>query len=264
MTERLLSTNDPAPFEWHNPHHSGELLITCDHGGREFPGALGSLGLAPSDTERHIAWDIGALDLAKELSNRLRSPLVAGTYSRLVVDLNRFPEDPTSIAQHSDQTAVPGNSALSATAKQQRVDEIFTPYHSEIRQHLANARAVRREPIIIFVHSFTPHFERSHRPWPVGLLSNEDRRLTDPLLHELGAVCGLNVGDNQPYSGRDPYSYSSAVHAESDGLRHTVIEVRQDLIADEAGVLRWAEILSGALRGAIKRMDPTFNLTDET
>lgn len=63
--------------------------------------------------EEHIAWDIGALALAEELSRRLDAPLLAAGYSRLLIDLNRPLEAPDSIPPHSEVYPVPGNRELS-------------------------------------------------------------------------------------------------------------------------------------------------------
>ena len=43
------------------------------------------------------------------------------------------------------------------------------------------------------------------------------------------------VGDNEPYAVSDETDYTIPVHGEARGLMNTGIEIRQDLIADQAG-----------------------------
>ena len=60
----------------------------------------------------------------------------------------------------------------------------------------------------------------------------------------------LLVGDNLPYSGRDHSGYSIFEHGQNRGLHHVMIEVRQDLVASEAGIAEWA----GRLERCFRRM----------
>ena len=56
-----------------------------------------------------------------------------------------------------------------------------------------------------------------------------------PLLAALKSDPALVVGDNEPYSAREPPGYTVRNHAVARGLPHVAIELRQDLIADDAG-----------------------------
>lgn len=213
------------------------------------------LGLAPEHTEKHIAFDIGALSLAGAIADRLNASLIYGKYSRLVVDLNRYPDDHTSMAAVSDDIEVPGNANITERARQARLDSIFHPYHNAIADHLDELWQRRIVPIMILVHSFTPSFGNSNRPWPVGILWNSDGRLALPLMRELSEAHGLNVGDNQPYSGQHPYSYSSVDHCKRREIRHVVIEVRQDLLQSDAQINEWAGVLSSSLTRTIAQLE---------
>jgi predicted N-formylglutamate amidohydrolase len=79
------------------------------------------------------------------------------------------------------------------------------------------------------------------------LLWDSDPRMTVPLLDELRAVDGLVVGDNEPYDGalRNDTMFR---HCTTRGLAHSLIEIRQDLIAREAGVARWIDLLAPILQ----------------
>ena len=52
------------------------------------------------------------------------------------------------------------------------------------------------------------------------------------------------VSDNEPYVVSDETDYTIPVHGEARGLMNSGIEIRQDLIADQAGEQRWADRLA--------------------
>jgi predicted N-formylglutamate amidohydrolase len=244
----LLGSEDPPAFSVERPAGRAPVLVVCDHASNLIPVALESLGLSEEARNRHIAWDIGAASLSRELASRLDAPLVLCGYSRLVVDCNRHPEDPTAFREESDGQVVPGNVGLSAAEREQRLEGIFRPYHDQVEHRLGLMRARGIVPALISVHSFTPRLEGQTRPWHVGILWDADPRVPVPLLEALrqrGDVC---VGDNEPYSGRHPSDYTIDRHAERAGLPHVCLEIRQDLLADEAGIRHWAELLYAALR----------------
>ena len=247
----LLGPGDPPPFEVVNPEGRARLVLFSDHAGRAIPQRLGTLGLRRADLDRHIGWDIGIANLTRKLAVSLDAPAVLCGYSRLVIDCNRRLDDPTSIAQESDQIPVPGNRGLSAEDRRARQEAIFTPYHAAIADVIARKRKEGPDPAVLSLHSFTPRMNGFARPWHVGVLWNRDPRLPVPLMARLMQEDGLVVGDNEPYSGKDEHGYSVIVHAERVGLPHGLIEMRQDLIGDEAGVARWAEILLRVLQDVL-------------
>src|SRR5882724_4719979 len=85
------------------------------------------------------------------------------------------------------------------------------------------------------------------RPWHVGTLYQSDTRLPARLLRRLRAEADLVVGDNEPYAVSDETDYTIPVHGEARGLMNTGIEIRQDLIADQAGEQQWADRLANIL-----------------
>lgn len=242
----LLEAGDPAPVETFNEGGTAPTLLICDHAGRQVPRRLGDLGVDAAAFERHIAWDIGAAEVARRLAIRLDAPLIHAVYSRLVIDVNRRPDDPTAIPEESDGTPVPANRGLSAAARAARVAALAEPYHRAIAARL---EALRRNgvPAVVSVHSFTPVFRGFERPWHVGVLWNRDGRLARPLLERLAAIDGVVVGDNQPYSGQDAHGYTLPRHVEGAGIPHVLLEIRQDLIDTRHGAEQWAEKLYGAL-----------------
>ncbi len=257
----LIGPADPPPYEIYHPERVSRLLIVCDHASRAIPAALGGLGLADAASRRHIAWDIGAADLARALSDRLRAPAVLAGYSRLVIDCNRRLEDPSCFLTVSDGDPVPGNVGLSPEAIRARAAACYEPYHKAIAQRLRDVRRRGEVPALVAVHSFTPSMGGQARPWHIGVLWDQDGRIPLPLLERLRAEPGLVVGDNEPYSGRHPADYTVDRHAESAGLPHVCIEVRQDELGTPAGVGRWADILGRAL-GAILAEDALYRIRD--
>jgi predicted N-formylglutamate amidohydrolase len=62
----------------------------------------------------------------------------------------------------------------------------------------------------------------------------------------------LVVGENQPYAVDDVNDYTIPVHGEQRGIPHVEIEVRQDLIADDANQRAWASRLERLLPQALE------------
>jgi predicted N-formylglutamate amidohydrolase len=256
-TAPLLAADDPPPFELVRQEGRAALLLICDHASRAIPRALGRLGLEESLLMRHIGWDIGAAGVTRRLAALLDAPAVLCGYSRLVIDCNRGLGDPTSIPEVSDGIAVPGNVGLTPAARVARVDGIFGPYHAAIATQLAAFADRGVVPVLFSVHSFTPVMNGFARPWHVGILWDKDPRVPVPLIAELAAADPRRiVGDNEPYSEREaPAGYSVRTHAVPAGLPHAGVEIRQDLIDTDAGIVEWADALAAALRPILARPD---------
>lgn len=243
----LLEPNEPPAFRVERPDGRSAYFLTCDHAGARVPHKLRSLGVSAADMGRHIAWDIGAADVAIKLAAALDAIAILQTYSRLVIDCNRRPGIPASIVRISESTRIPGNEIVTIEEADAREREIFRPYHDRIRTELDTRQAQGRPTILISVHSFTPRFHGNQRPWHAGVLYNRDARLARELLQRLRAEPGLVIGDNEPYSVGDNTDYTIPEHGERRGLPHVGIELRQDLISAEAGQNEWAERLARAL-----------------
>ncbi|SNS30381.1 MULTISPECIES: N-formylglutamate amidohydrolase [unclassified Azospirillum] len=244
----LLTAADPAPVRLLNPQSASPILLVCDHAGNSVPQALGDLGGVPAaELDRHIGWDIGAAAVTAELSRRLDAAALLTVYSRLVVDCNRRPDDPTSMPTISDGTPIPANVDISPAARQARLDALFHPYHQAISARLTAIRHGGRQPVLVSIHSFTPTMRGVARPWHVGVLWNQDGRIALPLLAALRAEGDIVVGDNEPYSARTGTDYTIIQHPEPTGIPSVMLEIRQDLIADAAGAAAWGERLARLL-----------------
>lgn len=245
-----LADNDEEPFEAFclsltDATHG--LILLCDHAESRLPAHYGTLGLEARQLERHIGYDIGALALSQALAARLNACLVASRFSRLLIDPNRGQDDPTLIMRLSDGAVVPGNAAISAAERARRIARYYVPYDTAIARAIGHVSALRiGAPVLISLHSFTPIWRGHPRPWHAGVLWDKDSRVAAPMLHALRAVDGLVVGDNEPYRGELPGDTMHR-HGTVKGLPHCLLEVRQDLICDAAGVACWVDILAPIL-----------------
>jgi len=243
-TSLLLGSADAPPVVEQNPLGRSPFLLTSDHFGRAIPKRLGDLGLPENELTRHIAWDIGIAGVARTLSEQLDAHLIAQAYSRLVIDCNRPFASPGSIPLISEATTVPGNEGLTREAIAARRREVFDPYHRHISDVIDRRSRDGMPTVLLSLHSFTPVYAGIKRPWHVGTLYQGDNRLPPLLLSALRAQGELVVGDNEPYAVSDETDYTIPVHGEARGLMNTGIEIRQDLISDQAGEAAWAERLA--------------------
>jgi len=228
---------------------SGALII-CDHASNAIPPGLGTLGLEREALDRHIAYDIGAAETARALAGLIGAPAVLSTWSRLVIDPNRGLDDPTLVMRYSDGAIVPGNAYIDAAEIARRGALFWAPYREEIAAAIDAMIAAGEPPAVISIHSFTPVWRGFPRPWKIGVLWDRDERIAKPLIQALLAEPDLrpgDVGDNEPYRGGLPGDTIDAIAA-SRGLANALIEIRQDLIAEGKGALKWAERIARLMR----------------
>jgi predicted N-formylglutamate amidohydrolase len=155
----------------------------------------------------------------------------------------------SSIPTESDGIAIPGNAGLDDAARRARRAALFEPYHAAIDAQLARIAGSGLAPAVISIHSFTPRMKGFARPWHIGVLWDGEGRIAAPLLAALRAELDpATVGDNKPYSAREPVGYTQRHHAFDRGLAHVAIELRQDLVGDETGAAAWAERLARVLK----------------
>lgn len=219
------------------------FLIICDHASNYIPPELDGLGLPKDELARHIAYDIGAFEVADRIAALLDCPLVASQFSRLLIDPNRGLDDPTLVMKLSDGAIIPANRQLDPfhdkAAWQARIDDYYEPYNQAIGQAIDKAQAAGHVPIILSVHSFTPFWRGQKRPWHAAVLWDKDDRLRNLMVDYMARQKDICFGDNAPYSGhlKNDCLYR---HGTQKGLPHALIELRQDEIADAAGQARWA------------------------
>ena len=223
-----------------------DLLLVCDHARNRVPPEIGTLGLPDADMARHIAFDVGARGVTIALARALGAPAVLSTFSRLVIDPNRGEDDPTLVMKLYDGTIIPGNRHADRDEVERRLNRLHRPYHTA----LAQLAARRADTVIVSVHSFTRQLRgRPPRPWHLGVLYAADERLTRPLIARLRAEQDLVVGENEPYGGHLPGD-AIARHAIAYERPNVLLEVRNDLIGEEADQVAWARRLAPILEEA--------------
>jgi predicted N-formylglutamate amidohydrolase len=239
---------DPA-YERIAAAGSSPLLFLCDHAANALPAGYGRLGLAPELFATHIAYDIGAAQVTRALAGAYGAAAVLGRWSRLLIDLNRGPDDPTLVMKLSDGSIIPGNASVEPAEVARRIALFHAPYHDAITAEIDRIG----DPVLISMHSFTPAWKGRPRPWEVGVLWDRDGRLAKPLMARL-AEAGFEVGDNEPYHGALENDGLNR-HGTKRGLPHVLIEMRQDLIADETMARTFAMRLKPVLDAALADME---------
>jgi predicted N-formylglutamate amidohydrolase len=225
-------------------------LVICDHASNAIPPGYGTLGLKRETLQRHIAYDIGAADVARALAALIGAPAVLSTYSRLVIDPNRGLDDPTLVMRYSDGAIVPGNAYIDAAEIARRSVRFWAPYRQAIAATVEAMIATGEPPALISIHSFTDVWRGFSRPWKIGILWDRDDRIPKPLIRALLAepdLCAADVGDNEPYDGALAGDTIDAI-ATLRRLANALIEIRQDLITERKNALAWADRIARLLR----------------
>ncbi len=241
-------------FELIDGDRTRSLVLVTDHATSRMPEEYGTLGLPAKEMERHIAYDIGTERVTRHIAAELGVPAILCSFSRLLIDPNRGADDPTLIRQIYDGTIIPGNYPMGDDERDLRLRNFYDLYHDAVASLIAStAHASGKPPLIISIHSFTPHMQGRERPWHVGVLWDRDDRVSRQLITMLAEQEDILVGDNEPYDGalRGDTMYR---HAIVNGFAHALIEIRQDLIRDEDGQRSWAQRLAPLL-DAINRQD---------
>jgi len=228
------------------------VLFICDHASNALPPEYGTLGLAASEFDRHIAYDMGAADVTRALAKRFNAPAVLSCFSRLLIDTNRGGDDPTLVMRISDGSIIPGNARVDEAEVDRRRSRFWQAYREAVGRKIDEMSAAGPLPAIVSMHSFTPVWRGAPRPWKLGLLWDLDRRLAVSLLDALVAAGHENVGDNEPYDGA-LVGDTMYEHGTRRGLAHVLIELRQDLIGTREAAEVWAGQLAGPLAKALAR-----------
>lgn len=227
---------------------AAQLLFLCDHGGQKIPDSLARYDWSMA-RDKHIAYDIGAADMARTLSARFEAPAVLGVYSRLVVDLNRFRHDPTYIPPVSDGVAIPANADLDGETISRRTDAFFSPYHMAVTQQIDTMLQHHEQVYVVLVHSMTDRMNGAFRPQHAEIMYADDDRMARPLIRELSRDTRFCVGDNEPYK-LDETDFTAVTHCARRGLPHVQFEIRQDLIGTRRDAELWADRIGDAIANA--------------
>ncbi|SDW57192.1 N-formylglutamate amidohydrolase [Roseicitreum antarcticum] len=230
---------------------SAGLILVCEHASNRFAAPWGELGLTEAERQAHIAWDPGALGLARGLAARLGAMLIHAPLSRLIVDCNRAPDHPGAMPARSEVYDIPGNAAIGAQARQDRIAAIYTPFHATLHDAVARQLARGLRPALISVHSFTPVFHGKRRTLEFGVIHDADPTLAQAIVAGADAMTTLRSALNAPYSAADDVTHTLRLHATPYGLPSAMLEVRNDLIATPATQDVMARTLAPVLAHAL-------------
>ena len=246
----------PGPFApvIENSSGSSQVIFVCEHASNAMPAPWGNLGLTPDQTRAHIAWDPGALGLARGLAQRLDATLIHATVSRLIYDCNRAPDMPGAMPTRSEIHDIPGNAAITPAERLARTNAVYTPWANTLHNLIVARIALGRRPTIITIHSFTPIFHGKPRAVEFGIIHDADPTLARAI-HAASAATGLNAQLNEPYSAADDVTHTLRLHATPYGLQNAMLEIRNDLIADEAAQAAMANTLAPILSSALSAKD---------
>lgn len=237
-----------------NRDGAGEFLLVCEHASNRFPAAFGALGLSAAERRAHIAWDPGALGLARGLARRLDACVVHATVSRLIYDLKRPPHAPGATPAKSEIYDIPGNANLGSDERLRRVRAVYLPFHDTLHAEIARRLALGRPPVLVTIHSFTPVYFGKPRAVEFGIIHDADPALALNVLDEARAGTGLRSELNQPYSAADSVTHTLRLHATPYGLDNVMLEVRNDLIAHPQAEEEMAHRLAPVLRSALSEL----------
>ncbi|HWU64645.1 MAG TPA: N-formylglutamate amidohydrolase [Ensifer sp.] len=253
--ESVLSADEIDPVGVELAGGQGPFVIVCEHASSTLPRAMGDMGLSEETRLSHIAWDPGALAVARMLSARFDSPLVFQKFSRLVYDCNRPPESPAAMPAKSEIFAVPANETIDGAERLARTRALYRPFHAAISKLIDERTCAGLATSLITVHSFTPVYFGKPRAVEVGILHDADSRFADGILSAAASDRRYDLRRNEPYGPADGVTHSLILHGISRGIPNVMIEVRNDLIADQTGQGVMAGYLSELIAEAIGAQD---------
>lgn len=230
-----------------NEDAAGRIVLLCEHASNVIPPQWGDLGLTPDQRRAHIAWDPGALGLARGLARRLDAVLVHAPVSRLVYDCNRGPDMAGAMPARSEVHDIPGNASVSTEDRLARTQAIYLPFHNAAHGVIAQRIARGQRPVIVTIHSFTPVYFGQPRAVEFGVIHDADPAYAVAVLDAARTLTGLRAELNAPYSAADDVTHSLRVLATPYGLPNAMLEIRNDLIASPAAEEAMAEALAPVL-----------------
>lgn len=240
-----------------NENSQTPILLICEHASAFIPDHLNNLGLDDDVLSSHVAWDIGALDLAKNLARALDGALIAAGVSRLVYDCNRPPEAVDAIPLKSEIYDIHGNQNITDEDRNWRINSLYHPFHEAIAKQIQHSLDRDIIPLIVTIHSFTPVYHDTPRSVEIGILHDRDTRLADALLAE---EYPYEIARNEPYSPTDGVTHTLQKHALANGIPNVMLEIRNDLLSDPQELTKMSDILGSTLQKIIKthKTTPTF------
>jgi predicted N-formylglutamate amidohydrolase len=247
---------EPGPFAAVVENEGGQspILLLCEHASNALPAPWHNLGLSADQTRAHIAWDPGALGLARGLSQRLDATLIHAPVSRLIYDCNRAPDMAGAMPARSEVHDIPGNAAITPEDRLARTRAVYLPWVAAVHEAVAARIAKGPRPVIVTIHSFTPVFHGQPRAVEFGVIHDADPRLALAICAAAQAKTPLNTQVNQPYSAADDVTHTLRLQATPYGLANAMLEIRNDLIATAQDQMTMAATLAPVLTQALAQL----------
>ena len=250
-----MDTADAPAVQIVNQSADGPFVFVCEHASNRIPDAFNHIGISKSAQLSHAGWDIGALVLAKALSHKLSSPLVASTVSRLIYDCNRAPDSDTAIVSGSETEAIVGNQNVSHAQRLQRVETIYQPFSNALSSVLDRRQATNTTTSLVTVHSFTPVFHGQVREVDLGVLHDNDSQLADKILSIATKHTTLRIERNQPYGPTDDVTHTLIKHAIPRKIANVMLEIKNDLLIEPDSIEMVSDDLCALLAEAANDVD---------
>lgn len=248
VEEQQPDTQAHAPVAVFNATGTSPWLLVCEHASNYIPASFRNLGLDAGALTEHIAWDPGAVEVARGLASLIDAPLVESRLSRLIIDCNRALDAPDLVPELCETTVIPANRSLDPRQREERIALSHRPFHAQI-ERLITTRMKRGLPSwLVTIHSFTPVYRGVARPWQVGIIHDNDTRVAAPLIAALREDATLDVGVNEPYSPADGVYYTLQRHARPHNKPCVMIEIRNNEIADARSQAAWAGRFAAILK----------------
>jgi N-formylglutamate amidohydrolase len=233
------------------------VVLSSPHSGRVYPRAV--LDRLRVDGPTLLALDDGPIDkLMQPGCEAGGAVLVAARYPRVVVDLNREPDEldpdvvqnPDALAAELRVTAraraglgvVPsrvGGQALwrgrlSAAELRQRLEGVFHPYHAALEALMRERRERMGVALLLDCHSMPGLVAAGEPAVDAALGDRFGRSCSAEVVAAAEAVlrgAGLRVARNRPYAG----GYITGRHGRPEAGMHALqLELRRGLFMDEA------------------------------
>ena len=250
VRERDIISAKQQVVEVVNRDGKGKFVIVCEHASNVIPEEYKNLGIGVKARKSHIAWDPGAIEVARSLSEILDGPLVASTVSRLVYDCNRPPTVKSAVPDRSEDTDIKGNTNLSKDQLDERTEKVYFPFRNALSETLGFHSRNAETTIMVTIHTFTPVYLGRSRSLKLGVLHDSDNRMADALLTSLAEATPMKIERNQPYGPRDGVTHTLKEHGSKRGIANVMIEIRNDLVKTKAQQTEMSEMLAGAIIAA--------------
>jgi predicted N-formylglutamate amidohydrolase len=210
------------------------LLLTCEHAGNRIPKPYAPLFAGAGEAvASHRGWDPGALKLARFLSRRLRRPLLATHWSRLLVEANRSAHNPRIWSQYTR--------GLPRAERERILERYWRPHRQQVIDAVDGALARGERVLHVAVHSFTAVLDGEERNCDVSFLYDSARHPEAAIWRRWAALLRqhrpeVRVRLNYPYLGvADGLPTWLRRHYPADRYTGTEMEVNQGLIGTPAG-----------------------------